>query len=271
VSPPIEIPTSSLVIGVPVRNQMDVVQRCLSALLAYRPKGSQIVIVDDYSDDHCRRYLETFAERTPGIRLLRNRQQRGFPFSCNEIIQQTSQDVICFLNSDALVSPNWAEHVLQVMSLDASFAMAGPSTSFTHTQQSLLGLRELRKLQDIESVREIAQLVFECYRGQYQIVPKLGGFCLFLKREVVKKIGGFDERFGLGCGEEDDLIARGREANFQAVWVKYSYVHHVGHCSFTEEMGTESARHWARNKLIYEIKRLRPGMGEVVHALPNLR
>jgi GT2 family glycosyltransferase len=89
---------------------------------------------------------------------------------------------------------------------------------------------------------------------------------LFLKREVVETIGYFDERFGLGCGEEDDFIARGRQANFEAVWVKDAYVHHIGHCSFTQELSTDSAQLWSKNRLIYDIKRLRPGMGEIVHA-----
>jgi GT2 family glycosyltransferase len=265
-SPPHEIATNSLVIGIPVRNQLDVVRNCFRNLLAWRPAESQIVIVDDDSDEDCRTYLQELAASTPDVQLLRNPRQRGFPYSCNEIIRQSSREVICLLNSDALVSPHWSEPILQVMSLHPSFAMAGPSTSFTHTRQSLPGLRELRTLQDEEILEEIADFVFHYYRGEYELLPTLGGFCLFLKREVVETIGYFDERFGLGCGEEDDFIARGRQANFEAVWVKYAYVHHIGHCSFTQELATDSAQLWTKNRLIYDIKRLRPGMGEIVHA-----
>lgn len=116
-----------------------------------------------------------------------------------------------------------------------------------------------------ETVAALARVVLHCYPGQYESMPTLGGFCLFFKREVVNRIGYFDERFGLGGGEEDDFIARSRRTGLKAIWVKYSYVHHFGHCSFTQEMESQSARLWAKNRLIYEIKQLRPEIREVVH------
>jgi GT2 family glycosyltransferase len=263
---PHELVPSSLAIGIPVRNQLDVVRNCLRSLLNWRPAGSQIVIVDDNSDGDCQNYLQEFTTRNRDVLLIRNRRQRGFPYACNEIIYQTSKDIICLLNSDALVSQDWAHHILSIMSLHPSFAIAGPSTSFTHTRQSLPELRQLRTLQDEDILKEIAGFVFHSFRGQWELLPTLGGFCLFFTREVVEKIGYFDERFGLGCGEEDDFIARGRQANFEAVWVKYAYVHHIGHCSFTQDLGEQSEYLWSKNRLIYDIKRMCPGMGEIVHA-----
>lgn len=40
--------------------------------------------------------------------------------------------------------------------------------------------------------------------------PRLTGFCLLVKKSVLDEIGLFDERFGLGNFEDDDLCLRAR-------------------------------------------------------------
>jgi GT2 family glycosyltransferase len=152
------------------------------------------------------------------------------------------------------------------MRLDPAFTLGGPSTCFTHTVQALPGLAAARLYQDAASVAQIGRRVHARFRGQYRVVPRLGGFCLFFRRDVVRRIGFFDERFGLGSGEEDDFVCRARAAGHRAVWAKAAYVHHFGHCSFSAELGAASAELWRRNRLIFEIKRLVPGLGEIVHA-----
>jgi GT2 family glycosyltransferase len=227
------------------------------------------LIVDDASEPCCRDFLQEFAASTPDTGLLRNPGRRGFPYNCNEIIYNSSEETICLLNSDTLVSGDWDRSIMEVMSLDPSFAMAGPSTSFAHTPQELPTLRASRMEQTLKSVTRIAGDVYKRYKNQYQPLTRLGGFCFFFKRELIRRIGYFDERFGLGCGEEDDFVYRARRLGFRAIWVKYSYVHHFGHCTFTAELGKDSAQLWAKNKLIFEIKQLLPHLGEIVHPPPK--
>ncbi|MEW5923594.1 MAG: glycosyltransferase [Candidatus Zixiibacteriota bacterium] len=262
--------SAKLVVGVPVRNQLNFVRACLATLAKWRLPETEIIIVDDASNTPCRDFLEDFADREEGVALLKNDRQRGFPYNCNEIIYNSASETICLLNSDTLVTPNWDKYVLEVMALDDKNGLAGPSTSFTHTPQSLAGLRQIRMNHDEQTVVDIAASVYKQYRDKYEPMSQLGGFCLFFKRKVIKDIGYFDERFGLGGGEEDDFVFRARKAGYSAIWVKYAYVHHYGHCSFTEELGSASSDLWVKNNMIYKMKRLMPGMGEIRH-LPKKR
>ena len=261
----------SLAVGIPIRNQLPFVRQCLDSLFAYTRPDVRILLVDDASGRECREYLEEVASCRPELTLIRNERSRGFPYCCNEMLYNSSEELVCFLNSDTIVSQQWDTHITDVMRSNASIGMAGPSTSFTHTEQSLPGLLEDRMRQDSAGVLRIAQRVYEFYRGQQQILDSLGGFCLFIRREVVRKIGYFDERFGIGAAEEDDFIARAKTVGFQPVWVKYAYVHHFGHCTMTQELQGASAELWRRNRILYEIKRLVPELREIVHAPGQVR
>jgi len=257
-----------LTIGVPVRNQLPFVRACLASLERHRLPGAEILLVDDAGGGETRAFLEAFAARVPDVELLRNPRHSGFPYSANEILHRSRGTVVCLLNSDTLVTPGWDERVLRAMDGAEPYALAGPSTSFTHTEQELPGLRDLRMEHDAETAAGIAAALARLHGGAVQPVQRLGGFCLFLRRALVERVGYFDERFGLGCGEEDDFVARARRRGVIPIWVRGAYVHHFGHCSFTAEMGGRSAELWARNRQLMELKLLAPGLGEVVHAMP---
>ena len=58
------------------------------------------------------------------------------------------------------------------------------------------------------------------------------GFCLVIRREVVERIGSFDERFGVGCFEDDDFCRRALQAGYRAVIAEDAFVHHFGTRTF---------------------------------------
>jgi len=49
---------------------------------------------------------------------------------------------------------------------------------------------------------------------------------------VLDKIGGFDERFGLGFFDDDDLCVRARQAGFELLLAQDVFVHHFGNRTF---------------------------------------
>jgi GT2 family glycosyltransferase len=259
--------TPPLTIGVPIRNQLPFVRACLETVVRYRMPGAQLLLIDDASEYDTREYLEGFAATVPGVDLLRNRRHSGFPYSANEILNSSSGPVLCLLNSDTLVTPHWDRLVVSAMDANERFALAGPSTSYAHTEQEVPGLRLVRMHHDAETAARIAAELERIYTGKIQRVRQLGGFCLFLRRSLVRQVGYFDERFGLGCGEEDDFVMRARRRGVIPIWVRSSYVHHFGHCSFTAEPGVDSAELWARNRQLMEIKQLVPEMAEKVHPM----
>jgi GT2 family glycosyltransferase len=72
-----------------------------------------------------------------------------------------------------------------------------------------------------------------------------------MKRAVYDKIGGLDERFGLGMSDDDDLAERARRAGFELAVAHDLFVHHFGSRTFagngidTEKLLDENARRFA--------------------------
>ena len=68
--------------------------------------------------------------------------------------------------------------------------------------------------------------------GRLVDTRRLIGFCLLIRRAVVDEIGVLDERFGVGCFEDDDYCLRAIEAGWRAVIAQDAFIHHFGGRTF---------------------------------------
>src|SRR5262249_7355735 len=82
---------------------------------------------------------------------------------------------------------------------------------------------------------------------------RLVGFCLLVRREVVNRVGLLDERFGVGCYEDDDYCRRVLRAGFRAVIARDAFVHHFGGRTFLGS-GVDYHRLMERNQQLFESK-----------------
>jgi O-antigen biosynthesis protein len=85
---------------------------------------------------------------------------------------------------------------------------------------------------DVNEMHRFANQWRDERRKQWFTVPKLSGFCLLMKRAVYDKIGGLDERFGLGLFDDDDLAERARWAGFDLAVAHDLFMHHFGSRTF---------------------------------------
>ena len=93
----------------------------------------------------------------------------------------------------------------------------------------------------------------EAHRGSLIDTDRLVGFCLLIRREVIDRVGLLDERFGIGCFEDDDFCRRTLQAGYRAVIARDSFIHHFGGQTFRNS-GVDFAALMQKNQTLYQEK-----------------
>lgn len=94
---------------IPSYCRADLLARCLTTVTAFAPPDTEILVVDDASENAA---ISETATRFPGVRVLRMTTRSGFCLAANVGIQACTGDVVEMLNDDTEVTPGWAEAAL---------------------------------------------------------------------------------------------------------------------------------------------------------------
>jgi GT2 family glycosyltransferase len=222
---------------------LDYTKQCLESVLKFTRHPYELILVDNGSTDGTPQYLEEFRSRviatsplttnhsplTPcRIEIIRNETNVGYPAGCNQALAQSRGQHLVFLNNDTIVTEGWLDGLVARASRDgAKIGLVGPVTNAaTEPQQIPVDYTDLAGLPEFASRRRQEKAGRACR------VDRLTGFCLLVRREVFEQVGQFDEQFGLGFFDDDDLCVRAREAGFQLLLAEDVFVHHFGNRTF---------------------------------------
>lgn len=206
-------------------NQLPLTKQCLTSIKNHTDeKDLEIIVVDNGSTDGTIAYLKSI----PSLKTIFNEKNLGFAKGCNQGFDIATGDNILFLNNDTIVTENWLQSMLTLLYSDEQIGMVGPVSNYVSGQQQITV-----DYTDIEAVEKFSSEYCKNNRGKSKRVMRLVGFCLLVKRGVLDKIGGFDERFEYGSFEDDDLCLRAILAGYQLKIAFDSFVHHHGHATFT--------------------------------------
>ncbi|MCY9759649.1 glycosyltransferase family 2 protein [Paenibacillus alvei] len=201
-------------------NQFSHTIRCLESIRKHTPEPYEIIIVDNGSTDLTLPYLRLQSDVT----LIENQENAGFAKGCNQGAARASGDHILYLNNDTIVTPNWLTNMLKVLHSSEDIGMVGPLTNYSSGHQQIpVTYTDLWDLNAFAKEHEAR------HAGTVTEVRRLVGFCMLMKRSVVEEVGGFDERYGLGNYEDDDLCLRTANAGYRMLIANDAFIHHVGH------------------------------------------
>ncbi len=158
--------------------------------------NSEILLVDDGSDDGCADYLDG---GDSSVRLLRS-DHLGVAAARNFGASQTSDDVILFADAHITVQPGWWTPMVEALDNESVGAVAPVISNQEEPQYKGFGLRLKSADLSIEWLRRQGQ---DPYR-----VPVLPGCCLGMRRETFDATGGFDGGMVRSQGVDNELAMR---------------------------------------------------------------
>jgi GT2 family glycosyltransferase len=139
------------------------------------------------------------------------------------------------------VTKGWLEGLIRCAKSDKKIGVVGCSSNpGTNEPLFFTGCPMYRSKEDIQRTAVAVSMI---RKGVYIDVDLVHGLCMFIKRELINKIGLFDERF-YPCGREDiDYVVRARKAGYRTVDAMDVFVFHFYNKSTTSKAFTENYGH----------------------------
>ncbi|MDB5388449.1 MAG: wbbL 5 [Planctomycetaceae bacterium] len=204
-------------------NQIKFTLECIDSIRLRTDEPYELICVDNGSTDGTAPYLQSLEN----VEVIVNPVNQGFPRAANQGIQSARGEQILLLNNDTLVTTGWLRRMLNALHSSSRIGIVGPCSNNVSGPQQVV-----TTYQDINSLDGFAWDWGQRNSGQITELDRLVGFCLLFKREVLERIGLLDERFGMGCYEDDDFCRRALDAGFQCVVAVDAFVHHYGSRTF---------------------------------------
>lgn len=173
--------------------------------------------------------VETFAllqEWTPAPCRLIDNTYRNAPLTSiwNQVLWDSSVEVVVLLNADVWVTPGWLGHLTTVFA-DPSIAVAGPGSS---TGTNYIDVGQWSEPPPKRNWLEMAaQRALDRYGADTPWDKDVHGFCYAVSKRAWTALGGFDEGIPF-YGNEVEFNERAREEGFRVLKVPQSYVWHWG-------------------------------------------
>ena len=221
---------------IPIYNAYDDVIECIESVLKNTTfDGNKLILIDDKSpDERIQPMLQDYAKKyKKEILLLTNEVNQGFVGTVNRGMKDSKNDVL-LLNSDTEVTPRWLDKLQACAYSSDDIATATPLSN-NATLASVPNSFEPNDLPEGYTLDEMAKLVEECSFNHYPEIPTCHGFCVYIKREALDKVGLFDqESYGRGYGEENDFSFRCYEFGYRNVLCDNTYILHKESKSFLD-------------------------------------
>ena len=218
---------------------------CIESIVRSAPKASyEIVVIDNASQDQSLVTLRASEVAAPMIanrqvRIINNSENRGFGAANNQAFALTTSPFVFLLNLDTEVRPGAIDTLVEKLRSDPTIGACGPrilnpdgslqvSVFFSpprcwHTVLSQLWLYHLLP----QNLRGELLLGWHWKHDRERSVPMLAAAAIMARREMIERVGGFDERFHM-YAEDNEWCWRMRKSDWRLVFVPEAVVIHHG-------------------------------------------
>jgi len=221
-----KFPVVDLVI--PTHNAYEYVVECIKSVKTNTANVPyRFVFVNDASTDNKIKKFYLKEKRETDL-YIENKKNLGFVKTANKGMEASLVNDVVLLNTDTVVANNWLSNLQKSIYKKNIYATANPLSN----NASIYSIRDIDALirSDL-SIEFLGKIIEESSLNVNFEIPVGVGFCMYIKRSIIKEVGLFDEVFERGYGEESDYCMRCNLLGYKHILVDCSFVYHKGHVS----------------------------------------
>jgi GT2 family glycosyltransferase len=206
-------------------NRRDLLKACLQSLKHQQiNQPFEVVVVDNGSSDGSPEMLATESVGNPLVRVVLNRENRGFCAANNQGFAASDTEFVALLNNDAEAEPGWLQALASAFEGRPDVGMAAS---------------KILVYEDPRRIDKVGHLIYpdgqnrgrgtgELDRGQYDRLEEVlwpDGCAAMYRRSMLQQIGGFDEDF-FAYADDAELGLRARIAGWKCLYMPGAVVRH---------------------------------------------
>ena len=202
----------------------DILRECVRSITEADYKNVEIILVDNNSEDKGYRDVK---KEFPQVVLVENGENLGYCGGNNVGISRCTGEYVVILNPDTVVTPGWLHGLLD------GYGRLGEGLY----QPRLLSYDDRERVNTAGNWIQLLGFGFSSGKGGRDTggtegrIGYASGACLFTKREVIERIGMFDE-FLFAYHDDLELGWRAAKAGVRSYYVPSSTVYHAESLTF---------------------------------------
>lgn len=224
-------------IVIPTRDRIDLIQPCVTTLLAQtRYPDYEVLIVDNASSDPATlAFFDEIRKSDRRVRVLRYPQEFNYAAINNVAAREASGDYLLLLNNDTLiVQPAWLE-LMMAQARREEVGAVGARLIFPDRRLQHAGIIVGMGTDGVANHAHYGlTMEDEGYLGRAQVAQEVSavtGACLLVRKTLYEEVGGMDaERLRI-LYNDVDLCLKIRAKGRKIVWTPHATVVHFGSVS----------------------------------------
>ena len=157
---------------VPVYNTEKYISRCVTSLIKQTYKNTEIILVDDGSQDKSAKICDRFAKKDARIRVI-HKENGGVSETRNVGISATKGEYLLFVDGDDFLPPDAVEILYKAIKLDNADMSCGcwskitvKATTYNHHPSKTISVDDKEQLMEIMDYEEIKGPVAKLFKAE---------------------------------------------------------------------------------------------------------
>jgi len=237
-------------------NGAKLLEQFLPSVVAFSEYAA-IYVADNASTDTS---IEVIQTQFPSVKIIQNSGNFGFAKGYNEALRFVEEPLYALVNSDIEVTENWLVPIIEMFENESKTAIIQPKIldykKKTHFEYAGAAGGFIDKFGYPFCRGRIFETIEEDKNQYNDEIPIFwaSGACFFIRKEVFRKLNGFDPDF-FAHQEEIDLCWRAFNLGYQTKFTYKSTVYHVGGATLQQSNPKKTFLNF-RNSLLMLVKNL---------------